>query len=461
MKKFFKRNFKTIVIVFLLVLTIITSYYSYKLKGKYENSLNNEYNESFGEAVNCINNVENFLAKAMISKNSNIAAENLTEIWKEANLAMVYLSRIPFDSENQTQTIKFLNQVSDYSYALSRKNINNENLTEEDFKNLEELNKYCLELENTLNQLANELYSGEISWDNLNATSNSLNFAQEVDNVTVFSNIESNFDEYEGLIYDGAYSEHISTLEKKGLTGEEIAEEEAKEKLKNYFYNEIEKIKNNGLIENADIPVYSFIVKVKNEEKEYGIEISKKGGWLVGLENDRNVNEEKISQEEASQIGKEYLNKIGFSNMKETYYTKLENIVTINYAYVQDGVIIYSDLIKVKIALDNGEILGCETSGYLNAHHDREIKQAKISIDDAREKINNQLNIVSEKVAIIPTEWQTELQCYEFKGTVSNKQFLVYINVETGEEEDILVILETEGRNINNLKKVEKQKKIV
>ncbi|MGN1298592.1 MAG: germination protein YpeB [Candidatus Scatovivens sp.] len=445
MKNFFKRNYKSIIIVLLLILTIITGYYSYKLKEKYENSLNNDYNESFGEAVNCINNVENFLAKAMLSKSSNIAVENLTQIWKEANLAMVYLSRIPFDSENQSQTIKFLNQVSDYSYALSRKNTNKEDLTDEDFKNLEELNKYCLELENTLNQLEEELYSGQISWDSLNTAGKGLNFAQEVDNVSVFSSIENNFNEYEGLIYDGAYSEHISHMEKKGLTGEDITEEQAKEKIGSFFNDEIENITSNGFIENADIPVYDFTVKVKNHEKEYGIEISKKGGWIVALQNDRNVEEEKIGIQDANQIGKEFLNKIGFSNMKETYYTNLENILTVNYAYVQDDIVIYPDLIKVKIALDNGEVLGCETSGYLNAHYKREIKKAKITIEEARQKLNDKLNIISESTAIIPTEWKTEKLCYEFKGTVSNKEFLVYINVETGEEEDILVILETEG----------------
>ena len=124
MKKFLKKKYTTILMIVLILLSILTGYYSYKLRQTYQNTLNNEYNESFSEAVNLINNVENFLAKAMISKDSKIAAENLSQIWKEANLAMVYLSRIPFDSENQSQTIKFLNQVSDYSYALSRKNIN-------------------------------------------------------------------------------------------------------------------------------------------------------------------------------------------------------------------------------------------------------------------------------------------------------------------------------------------------
>lgn len=444
MKKISKNNIVRIIIISLLLLLFGTGYYAYSLNQKYTNIKYNEYNEAFGEAVNCINNVENFLAKATIFKKSDAAIENLNKIWKEANLALVYLSNIPFDSENETQTIKFLNQVSDYAYTLARKNINNEELTDEELKNIEELAKYCLELENTLNQLGNELYSGEISWDNLNQNKN-LNFAQEVDNISVFSNIDTNFDEYEGLIYDGAYSEHLINIQKKGLTGNEISKEQAEERIKNIFKDSIEKVEYNGFIENADIPVYDFNMKMKDEENKFSIEISKKGGHIVEIQNDRNVEEEKISIEEADVKGKEFLKKIGYDNMEETYYTKLQNILTVNYAYKENDVIIYPDLIKVKIALDTGEILGCETTGYLNMHQKRNIEQPRISVEQAKEKLNTNLNILSEKLAIIPTKWKTEVYCYEFKGTVGEKEFIVYINANTGKEEDILVILETEG----------------
>lgn len=60
-------------------------------------------------------------------------------------------------------------------------------------------------------------------------------FAQQVDNISKesFSNLEENFHEYSGLIYDGAFSEHLTSEEKKGLTGEDIEEEQAKQKQKN------------------------------------------------------------------------------------------------------------------------------------------------------------------------------------------------------------------------------------
>ena len=129
--------------------------------------------------------------------------------------------------------------------------------------------------------------------------------------------------------------------------------------------------------------------------------------------------------------------------MKETYYLKQEGIVTINYAYTQNNVVMYPDLIKVKVALDNGEILGIETTGYLSNHTQRDTSKVKITKEEAKKTINKQLQIESESLAVIPTEWKTEILCYEFKGKVDDRDFLVYINAENGREEDILVITNT------------------
>ena len=173
--------------------------------------------------------------------------------------------------------------------------------------------------------------------------------------------------------------------------------------------------------------------------------ISKKGGHIVESSFDRDVQEEKISQVEANEIGKAYLASKGFENMKETYFIKQGNIVTINYAYNDSGIIVYPELIKVRVALDNGEILGIETTGDLNSHKSRAYKKPDISIEQARKSLNEKIEIKSESMAIIPTKWKTEIFCYEFKGSVEGKDFLVYINCETGDEEDILVILDTPG----------------
>lgn len=351
---------------------------------------------------------------------------------------------LPLESQELENTQKFLNQVGDYSYSLSRKNMKNQELTEEDLNHLKDFHNYSIELSNTLNQLSDDLNSGRISWRDL--TKNDVSpFAQQVSNISKdsFNNLQESFREYSGLIYDGAYSNHLANGEKKAVTGEEITEDIAEQKVREFLGNDkIEELSRLGLSENSNIPGYNFSIKDK-EGHSINIAISQVGGHIISMNSDRNVDEEKISQEQANEIGKSFLNEKGFANMKETYFLKQNGIVTVNYAYMQDEVIMYPDLIKVKIALDNGEILGIETTGYLNTHQERDVSNIKISKETAKQKLNKNLEIKSEGLAVIPTEWQTEILCYEFKGKVEETDFLVYINAENGDEEDILIITDT------------------
>lgn len=432
------------IIVGLLIVVAILGFILYKKQREYRQASENSYNAAFFELVDYVQNVETYLAKSLISSTPEHGAETLTNLWREANLAQAYLSRLPIESQELENTEKFLNQVSDYSYSLSRKNIYNESLSDEDFNNLKELHTYSQELENTLNQLSDDLNTGRFSWGEL-TEKGTVAFAQQVDNISKesFSNLEENFHEYSGLIYDGAFSEHLTNAEPKGLTGDDIDEDQAKEIAENFIGIEnIKEISNLGYFENATISNYGFSIK-KNNDETVNISISKKGGHVISMNANRDVNTESITQEQADEKGKQYLESKGFSNMKETYYLKQDGIVTINYAYNQENVVMYPDLIKVKVALDNGEILGLESTGYLNNHQKRDITNVKITKEEAKKNLNKNLEITSEGMAVIPTEWKTEILCYEFKGKVDEREFLVYINAENGKEEDVLVITNT------------------
>ncbi len=437
------RHMLTLVVV-LITIIVILCLFTYKKQREYRQASENSYNLAFFELVDYVDSVEVYLAKSLVSNSPEHGAETLTYVWREANLAQSYLSRLPINSSELENTAKFLNQVSDYSYSLSRKNIDDKELTQEELDNLKQLHEYSVELKNTLNQLSNDLNSGRISWGELTKKASPV-FAQEVSNISKdsFSNLEENFHEYAGLIYDGAFSEHMTNPERRGLVGDDIDEETAKNKVEEFFGKDvIKEIQSNGLTQNTNIPCFDFTV-TKNDGNNAWISISQKGGHVVLANSTKDVQAEVITQEQADEIGQKFLDSRGIHNMKPTYYLKQNGIVTINYAYVQDGVTVYPDLIKLKVALDNGEILGMETSGYLNSHTQRTFATPKVSQDEARKKINKNLEIISESMAMIPTEYQTEILCWEFKGNVDDRQFLVYINVETGKEEDVLVILET------------------
>ena len=425
--------------VILLIVVAILGYNLYEQKNKYATITENDYNKAFYEVVDYVQNVKTYLAKTMVSKTAEHGAEMLTHVWRESNLAQSYLGMLPIESQELENTEKFLNQISEFSYSLSRKTIEGNELSDDDMSKIKELYNYSNDLSNTLNEMSDELNNGTLKWADLVKNTES----SKITEVSGFDVVEDNFHEFTGLIYDGAFSEHITSLEKKGLTGDDIDEETAKQKAEEFIgKDKIKETKSNGYVENGDIPVYRFEITT-NEEQNVGISISKKGGHVVFLNYNRNVTEEKISPEEAVQKGKEYLNNKGFPNMQETYYLKENGFITVNYAYKQNNIVIYPDLIKVKIALDNGEIIGLESTGYLNNHYERNISKNLISIEDAKKQLTNNIEIKSEGLAIIPTEWNTEILCYEFKGKVEDIDFIAYINAETGEEEDILIITNT------------------
>jgi len=230
--------------------------YLEKEEKAYVQASENSYQMAFCELVDYVQNVEIYLSKSLVSSSPEHGAETLTRVWREANLAQSYLARLPISSNELENTQKFLNQVSDYTYSLSNKNIQDEKLTQEDLEQLTKLHTYSQELANTLEQLSVDLNNGRIKWSDLTKEKSSI-FAQEVSNLSKdsFGSVEENFHEYAGLIYDGAFSEHITTQEKVGLTGEEISQEEAEKVAREYLTGEeIREVSFNGFAENANIP---------------------------------------------------------------------------------------------------------------------------------------------------------------------------------------------------------------
>ena len=432
----------------LLLLVILTLYIARLMinNNNLKQTLNNNYSQSFYELVEYSNNVETLLAKAQISSTPEYSAKTFTEIWREANLAENSLAKIPITHVTLTSANKFLNQVSDYSYALSHKTIEDTSLSDEDFTNIKMLYDNCKTLNMTLATLESDMGNGSLSWEELTKTEKNTELAQEVANISQdnFGNIEKNLQDYEGLIYDGPFSEHMTSPEPKGL-GDEIFDQTRAEEV---FYQYVEQsqlseLKYNGIVE-GKIRAHSF-TGVYNDGTNVYMDISEIGGKVIFISKSRQPIYSNLEIEEATRVAQEFLASHGFESMEESYYMIEGTSVTINFAYVQNGVICYPDLIKVKVALDNGEILGMETQGYLNTHTIREISVPKIDVNEARKLVNKDVEITSERLALIPTDWSTEILTYEFKGRVDDRNFIVYVNANTGKEEDVFLLIESEN----------------
>ena len=398
------------------------------------------YNRAMYDFVSDINNIENEMTKLKITSNDTYTMTTLASVFAKSNSAKANLDILPFSAGSISNVSKFLNQLSDFSYSLMR-NILNGNEISEYKENIDSLYIKISELSDVVENIYTDLTASNIKWDELEKVGDEkIKESTAQEELSSVNYIGKTFTEYEGIIYDGAFSNHILTAKPKFLNGNILSSEDVKNLIEEQLKVDSIEFKSE---QDGKLPLYVFEVKLSGFDTLKTLYVTKEDEKVYQMISDRKSTTENISIDEAEKKATEYINNLGIDNIVPTYYLKSENMVTISFAATQDDVIIYSDLIKVKVALDNGEIMTYEANGYIYNHKERNINASK-TIDEAREVLYKDLTIENERLCIIPTDSKDEVLVYEFEGIIDENRFLVYVNANTLVEEKIYILLETE-----------------
>jgi germination protein YpeB len=133
--------------------------------------------------------------------------------------------------------------------------------------------------------------------------------------------------------------------------------------------------------------------------------------------------------------------------MKPVWINLSNNVYTINYAYEQNGVIVYSDLIKVRVCAETNMVIGVEATSYWTNHTVRAVQNANLTTAQAKAKVWDEIEIESSRMAIVPIGQSTEKLCYEFSGELNGSTYYVYIDAVTGRQVEMFKVIEsTEGQ---------------
>lgn len=425
--------------VVVVALSVFGTYEFYKARA-YRQSLEDTYNRAFFELADYVDDIDTLLAKGMLVTSAGEMANISSELSVQASAAKACLAQLPTTKVQLDKTEKFLSQVGDYTHTLSQSLIDKRTITKKEYESLASLGEYATGLNQSLGEISNKIYSGSYRLsDDSDISLERVAYAETSD---PWSAIEKDFGEYPSLIYDGPFSEHIENIKPKmteSLRG--ISKDEAAGKVAKFFGIPQDRVEYVNETQNSLMDSYGFRCNIDGSEAM--ISLTKKGGYPVYFLKNRRVNKENVPVDEAIYKARQFLKEKGFSDMKSSYYEKANGIATINFAYKQNDVVCYSDLIKVKVALDDGEIVGMEAKGYIMNHHTRDIRAPRLTKQEARGYVSSHLSIDSTNMAIIPKDSKREVLCYEFKGTSNNRNFIVYINADTGREEDVQILIES------------------
>ena len=395
------------------------------------------------ELSDYIDNIELELSKSLYSGTNAKLQQTASSLRRESACAKNTLSEMPLSEVQMEKTYKFLSQVGDYALFLSGKAENGEEITEEEYNNLVALSEFAAALSEQISSITGYLNDGNMSFDDAtHALSNvndietlGLNFSDAMQDT------EQTVTDYPTLIYDGPFSDHMAQLSPKMTANEnEISPNQALQIAADFLGIDKNKLASTGDTQ-GNMPCYNF-----SDSDKINISVTKLGGFVVYTLNSRYAGEATVSVEEATQKALDFLAVRGITNMVQSYYAISDGIATINFAYQTDNVICYPDLIKVCVALDNGDILSFDAINYLMNHSERQLSAPKITKEQAAQSVSKYLSVQSVRLAVIPTDSANEKFCYEFTCKSSaGSDVLVYINCENGCEEEILLMLYTDN----------------
>ena len=430
-----KKQRKTLVITFIIFFLAMFSIMQYVRANSLRRQMEIEYNRVFTELTEYVDDLEISLLKGQVVSTPGQMAKLGAELYTQASAAKANLALLPMDGKQLEKTSEFLSQVGEYANCLSEKMLRGEVLSDKEIKTMQELTGYANKLRRGFDKMLLDINEGRMNFDdekNLLASAGGGKTAM----TSELAMLEEEFHNYPSLVYDGPFSQHL-TLKKPLFISRkpEITEKQAITRAEKFTGAKDVTVNQIG----GKLP--SFSVSGNGTTAEF----TKNGGVLLMLVKDRHVGEESLSVEDAKLRAEMFLRDNGFIYMKESYYEKRDGSVVINYAYYQDDYIVFPDLVKVKVALDNGEIIGFESRGYVTNHVYRTIPEPKITREQALQNVNKNLKITGVSMAIIPLESGSEACCYQIKGVVSDKHFLMYVNTQTGYTEDVQILLESES----------------
>ena len=422
---------------------------------KAELALEYNYLKAIEDLSTSAENINTSLQKGLYSGTSNMMANISNDLLLDSAAAKASLSQLSASEQSLEGANKFLSQVGNYAVSLCEKLERGEKITDEEYNTLEKLCSYSEELKNKLWEIEQSVRGNgeELSYKTVSKLSDiSEDDIKSDDGSAVqaglnLGSIDKNSESYPTLIYDGPFSDHILEKQPEMIKNQnEVTKARAKKRA-----GEVSVVQEDTLklvnSEDGKMPSYVFESNVNGEKTT--VAVTKNGGYCSYMIRNRDVKDSNIANEEAVNYAKSYLDELGIYNVQSTYYETIGNVCTINFAYKENDVIYYTDLIKVKVAMDNGEILGFDARGFLTNHKTRQLSNAKVTEDQARKTISPRLTVEQVQKALIPSNGEVETLCYELKcKTKDNKEVLVYVNCETGEEEQILLLLKSETGNL-------------
>jgi len=346
----------------------------------------------------------------------------LSDIIRQAQGAQANIAILPLSSPSTAQTMKYINQVGDFCSTMLVRIASGGELTPEEYADITRLSETAAAISLGFGTLLERHEAGEIV----------LEMPADMGSDMFSGSAVS----YPTLLYDGPFSDGARGSDFRALDSlREVTSDEAAALLTEF-------IGADSVIYDGEsspgTPCYEFSLSVRGHSLTAAV--TKQGGKVLYMLSSGEVGEPVLSDAQCFEIAEGFLLSRGFGDMEVSYYSRYGGVMTINFAAMQNGVILYPDLIKLQISMADGAVIGVEAGNYLRNHTLRTIEMPAITEDEAAALISPRLDIENVRLCMIPLGLG-ERYCYEVSASSAEGTYLIYIDAMTGAEVEIMQVV--------------------
>ncbi len=403
--------------------------------GNWKDAVGSTYSSSMYELTGLTENMNNDLSKLRVSNSPEMQRGILTDIIIQSQLSMSSLEKMPI-SMMYTQTMSaFMNNVNTEARILLDKVNRGESMTSEEFEVVEYMYNTNLKIQNELNVLSNHISNEEIS--------KVLKEDMQSEVYTNLERLQKEVVETPSTLSGSIFSGEKQVSKMKGLENlQEVSVEKALQNC-NEFLKEhnLSNLTYQGETVTESLTCYNFNCQDDMGRSVFA-QVTKNGGKLMFFNMYEECQNSNLDVNVCVQKGKEFLSAIGIDNVKEVWINESGNDCQIDYAYVQEGVVVYTDVIKVNVCKESGKVIGIDAIAYYLNHHTRENITPTITMDEAKANLSNKISSQATGLCYIPVG-NEEVLAYEFVCQYQDTTYFIYIDAKDGKEVKIAQVMPT------------------
>ncbi|PLR66740.1 germination protein YpeB [Bacillus sp. UMB0893] len=430
-----------ILIAILTIGIVGTAYWGYK-EHQEKNAVlihaENNYQRAFHDLTYQVDQLNDKIGATLAMNSKKSLSPGLVDVWRITSEAQSDVGQLPLTLLPFNKTEEFLASIADFSYRTAVRDLDKEPLSDKEYATLKQLYTKSEDIQKELRNVQHLVIDNNLRWMDVELALAAGE--KQMDNTIIngFKTVEKNVNAYSETDFDPSFTSVKKSEEGfNHLQGKTVTEKEVPQIIKKFVPSAAGNMKITPSGKGSRLEFYSVEVNDPKHKSNVFLDITKKGGYPIWLIQEREVKDQKISLNDASNNAAKFLKDQGFEDLVLYESAQFENIGIFSFVSVYENVRLYPDAIRMKVALDDGKVIGFSARDYLASHRKREIPNAGLTLAEAKGFVNPNLLVQEDRLAIITNELGEEILCYEFLGTMENDTYRIFVNADDGSEEKV------------------------